>query len=88
MNQETVKDVEHQEGCTENYSGNEYKKELTSEDKSVLSAYPEGTMIYSTIGLGLGGGTEVFIGDGLHVQPFSYLGDYNINHYTKEKPNE
>jgi len=62
------------------------KAELTKEDLDILKVFPEGTMIESTIGRG--GGTEVFIGS-FYVQPFSYLGDYEINHYKRvEKLNE
>ena len=58
---------------------NERKIDIT-EDEAILKYFPVGTKIWSTIGEG--GGTEVFIGDSGLAQPFSYLGDYNPNHYT------
>lgn len=52
---------------------------MNKAEAAVLKAFPIGTTIKSTIELG--GGTEVFIGDGGDIQPFSYLNDYDISHY-------
>ena len=62
------------------YNENETVHSFTKADEKALKAFPVGTVIESTIGLG--GGTEVFI-DGFTVQPFSYLDDYDISHYRK-----
>ena len=45
----------------------------------LLELFPVGTIIESADGTD--GGSEVFIGDGGYLQPFSYLGDYDPTHY-------
>lgn len=47
----------------------------------ILDIFPIGTKIESTVGQG--GGTEVFVGRGMDIQPFSYVDDYNPAHYRK-----
>ena len=59
------------------------KMKLNEVDKAVLAKFPVGTLITSTIGEG--GPSKVFIGDGLHIQPFSYLGDYDVAHFEEVK---
>lgn len=57
-----------------------------NKDTEILEIFPEGVMVESTIGEG--GPSEVFVGDTGHAQPFSYLGDYNPEHFrvvTKEE---
>ncbi len=44
-----------------------------------ITKFPVGTLIESTIGEG--GPSEVFIGDSGLLQPFSYLDDYDVDHY-------
>ena len=55
-------------------------------DEKILEIYPVGTMLWSTIGQG--GGTEVFTTETGLAYPFSYLDDYNPEHYTTEKPKD
>jgi len=55
-------------------------KDISVEAEKCLEYFPLGTMIESTIGMG--GPSVVFIGGG-YLQPFSYLDDYNVEHYKK-----
>ena len=48
-------------------------------NKDILKSFPEGVMVESTIGEG--GPSKVFVGDSGHTQPFSYLDDYNPEHF-------
>lgn len=50
-----------------------------NKDIEILKIFPEGIMVEST--MGEGGPSEVFVGDAGHAQPFSYLGDYNPEHF-------
>ena len=57
-----------------------------NKDIEILKIFPEGVMVESTIGEG--GPSAVFMGDSGHAQPFSYLDDYNPEHFrvvTKEE---
>lgn len=59
---------------------------IMNKDKEILKIFPEGVVVESTIGEG--GPSAVFVGDSGHAQPFSYLGDYNPEHFrivTKEE---
>lgn len=52
---------------------------MHNEEASVRKAFKPGDWV-----LGIGehqGCSEVFEGDGGHYQPFSYLNDYDPNHY-------
>ena len=62
---------------------------VMNKDTEILEIFPEGVMVESTIGEG--GPSEVFVGGSGDTQPFSYLGDYNPEHFrivTKEEIDE
>lgn len=48
-------------------------------NEEILKTFPVGVMVESTIGEG--GPSVVFIGDSGHTQPFSYLDDYEPEHF-------
>ena len=65
------------------YNKESIKKQKQKQEQKLLKLFPLGVTIESADGKY--GGSEVFWGEGKHLQPFSYLVDWNPDNYRIKK---